>query len=117
MEEDDKPKITLAHILDYLDAGEQDLKSNCRRCLTEGDAIVNSHHLIHVGLKDSGASCDGSVQVFALCLQTSNLGERPHEIEAIINADGSVRSARCSCKAGLSGRCKHTVGVLLYANR
>lgn len=117
MEQDAKPKLTLGHILDYLDATEQDVKTNSRRCLTEGDAIVNSHHLIHVGLKNSGANSVGSVEVFALCLQTSNLGEKPHEILVTINADGSIQKAKCSCKAGLSGRCKHAVGAMLYANR
>ena len=116
-QEDNKPKLTLGHILDYLDASEEDVKSNSRRCLTEGDAIVNSHHLIHVGLKNTGASHDGSVEVFALCLQTSNLGEKPHEISVKINVNGSIQGAKCTCKAGLSGRCKHAVGVMLYANR
>lgn len=41
----------------------------------------------------------------------------PHEINCVINKNEKITSSKCSCTAGLSGRCKHTAGVLVFCNR
>jgi len=51
------------------------------------------------------------MNIIGFCMQTSNLKSTPH---TIIHENGSVMNSECSCKAGLSGKCKHTLAVLLY---
>ena len=54
-----------------------------------------------------------TLNIFATCmqLQTSNMSGHTHDINLSLKRTGEVVRSVCSCKAGLSGSCKHVVGV------
>ncbi|XP_077548361.1 uncharacterized protein LOC144161593 [Haemaphysalis longicornis] len=83
------------------------------RCYTEGEAVLDAGHLVCCGVKCQEAS---SVTVQGLCLQTSALKRKPHELEFVYGNDGSLK-AHCSCKAGNSERCKHLIAMLMFVYR
>ena len=69
--------------------------------------------------KRKGADED-CVNFVAFCLQTSNMQSSestPYEIAGSISPTGKIIDIKCSCKAGLSKKCKHSVAVLLHLNR
>ena len=112
--------LSLEHILKYLDAGAEQMAEGSRRCIVEGESIVNSNHLLCCGLKAEAkpsSEADNCLNIFGLCMQTSNMCGQPHEINIQLKQDGDIMMASCSCKAGLSGTCKHVVGCLLYVYR
>ena len=83
-----------------------------------GEALLNAGHLIHCGKLSNDDCLNGqNYKIFAFCLQTSHLRDAPHEMTGEIQEDGQVIKMKCSCKAGLSGACKHVVAVLLHCNR
>lgn len=82
------------------------------RPLKEGEAVFKAGHVILCGL-DAG----NSEVIKSLCLQTSNLTSQPHEITIVLNQNVNMWKCLCSCKAGLSGFCKHIVATLIYINR
>ena len=45
--------LPLTSILEYLDVELKEYKENRKRCLNEGDQILNSHHLLCCGIKAS----------------------------------------------------------------
>ncbi|EGI67979.1 hypothetical protein G5I_03364 [Acromyrmex echinatior] len=51
------------------------------------------------------------------CLQISNMRDPPYQVKININANGTMNSAECTCKAGLNVKCKHIVPMLLFCNR
>ena len=58
--------------------------------------------------------------ITGLVLQTSALNAFPHTIEGfikVVNEKPSIQQMQCSCKAGLSGICKHVLAVLLFLER
>ncbi|CAN8014222.1 unnamed protein product [Ixodes persulcatus] len=57
---------------------------------------------------------DAGVKLFALSVLTSQVKAKPHTID--VNLSEKI-NAKCSCKAGLSGTCKHAVAALLFINR
>ena len=48
--------LSLGHILKYLDAGAEQMAERSRRCIVEGESIVNSNHLLRYGLKAEAPS-------------------------------------------------------------
>ncbi|KAK0165540.1 hypothetical protein PV328_004047 [Microctonus aethiopoides] len=50
----------------------------------------------------------------AFCMQTSQLKNKPHEINCSVSCDGKILSMVCTCKAGLGEKCKHNFGTLFY---
>ncbi|CAN8002354.1 unnamed protein product, partial [Ixodes hexagonus] len=87
------------------------------RCLVEGEEVLNAGHIICCGVKASSAA---SVTVQGLCIQTSHVKEKPHELEFVYGHDRSVKVCglgHCSCKAGNSQRCKQMIAMLLFVNR
>lgn len=58
-----------------------------RRTFCEGSAIYNSGFLLECRIKKKLRDC---VQIFALCLQNSNLSGRPHEITIDLNQQVSI---------------------------
>lgn len=83
-----------------------------------GEGLLNAGHVLHCGKVNSENASDNSVyKILAFCLQTSSIRDSPHEINGKITKIGEILSMSCSCKAGLSGACKHVVAVLLYCNR
>ena len=116
--------LSLEHTLKYLDASQAQAVEGSRRCIVEGERILNSNHLLCCGLKSeerigssSEASGTDNVNIFAMCLQTSNMCGQPHGINLSLKQTGEVVKAICSCKAGLAGTCKHVVGCLLFVYR
>lgn len=96
--------IGMGDIFDYV--GEK------KRCLKEGEAVMNAGHILTCGIKQATAE---KVDISAFCAQSSHLRDKPHELLATLTKDGF--SLTCSCKAGMSEKCKHCVGLLIYLNR
>lgn len=100
------PKIdlSLCEIMEYIGDRSRPLK--------EGEAVFKAGHIIMCGLDASN-----SEEIKSLCLQTSSLTSQPHEIVIMLNNDINKWKCVCSCKAGMSGFCKHIVATLIYINR
>ena len=96
------------------------------RNLMEGQKVVNSGMIIMCGVTSKS---NESIELFALCLQTSALTSEPHTITGTLKINDSnnndsdeknvvtINRMSCSCKAGTSQSCKHIVGVLLHCSR
>ena len=94
--------------------------------LIEGQKVVNSGMIIMI---DATSKSNESIELFALCLQTSALTSEPHTITGTLKINNSnnnysdeknvvtIDRMSCSCKAGTSQSCKHIVGVLLHCSR
>ncbi|CAN7938883.1 unnamed protein product [Ixodes hexagonus] len=81
------------------------------RCLVEGEEVLNAGHIICCGVKASSAA---SVTVQGLCIQTSHVKQKPHELEFISNisfAHFVSFEGHCSCKAGNPQRCKQMIAI------
>ncbi|XP_043469594.1 uncharacterized protein LOC122503202 [Leptopilina heterotoma] len=83
------------------------------RNFVEGERVWQADHIIFCGQQDSDET---SIKIISFCLQSSNLKSAPHQIKGEINLCGSIIKMTCSCKAGLSEKCKHIVAVLLHLN-
>lgn len=80
-----------------------------KRPLVEGMQILDSHHILEVGVSESSRSL---VKVLGLVLQTSDLRGKPHEVLITKDFVKKQLAGECSCKAG-SRKCKHIIGVML----
>ena len=96
--------ISLGDILDYV--GDK------KRCLKEGEAVVNARHLLAVGVV---ARNPAEVTIKAFCAQSAHIRDKPHEI--LLHMTMNKFSVKCSCKAGLSEQCKHCVALIIFVNR
>ena len=76
---------------------------SCRN-FVEGEKVLNAGHVIFCGKTSQDHAC---VSFIAFCLQTSNMKSNPHEIKGSISIAGKIINVICSCKAGLSKKCKH----------
>ncbi|KYM96020.1 hypothetical protein ALC62_13328, partial [Cyphomyrmex costatus] len=85
---------------------------SCRN-FTEGEKVLRAGHVLYCGKQTGVETC---VSLIAFCLQSSNLKGPLHEIKGEISFDGKIKEIKCSCKAGLSAKCKHIVAVLLHLN-
>ena len=95
--------INLQNIFDY--AGPNQSQRNFK----EGQRVFQAKHVILCGKLSSDNSC-----IKALCLQTTHIREKPHEITGKIEKDGKIIEFKCSCVAGLSGKCKHILATLFH---
>ncbi|XP_044745077.1 uncharacterized protein LOC123306939 [Coccinella septempunctata] len=95
--------LSLTTVFKYLDATPNS------RCFVEGEQVLNSRHLILMGIIDGKLNSDGiysSIKIMALCLQTSALlTGKPHEVSGLLELDTSeeiwkIITFMCSCKAG-----------------
>lgn len=103
-------KLNIIDIVNYV-GGDK------KRPIIEGEALIDAGHVILCGIKEKKTSF---IRVAALCLQTSNLKGKPHEIGIKLSTrsgDEVEIEATCTCKAGNSSQCKHIVGTLIYLNR
>lgn len=101
-------------IVDYMKYLEGTKNS---KCVYEGEHVLNAGHLILAGKTKSTAT---SVNIIALCLQSSALENEPHKIEGLFkigNQKAQIERMVCSCKAGQSGRCKHISAFLIKCTR
>lgn len=103
--------LSLGSVFAYLKCNQDS------RCFMEGEKLLNAKHVILVGIEKE---TDSRKDIFALCLQTSALKMNPHELRGIFIIEDdtvSVQKFTCTCKAGLSGTCKHVSAVLLKCTR
>uniref|UniRef100_A0ABD2WU95 SWIM-type domain-containing protein n=1 Tax=Trichogramma kaykai TaxID=54128 RepID=A0ABD2WU95_9HYME len=98
--------IEVINICDW--AGE----NTDQRKYIEGERIFQAGHVILCGIKENTES--GGVKVTALCLQTSHLKDKPHEVNVEIDEHGTILNCHCNGKAGESKQCKHILSTLLY---
>lgn len=86
------------------------------RNMVEGENVLNSGHIINCGYVNKN---EMSIGIFATCLQTSSIRDKPHEINGNLHFKSSweIIELNCTCKAGASQRCKHVVSVLLHIFR
>lgn len=101
-------KLSISEICNFTNS-----TPSCRN-FVEGERVLNANHVIFC---DKISVNDECVCFIAFCLQTSNLRSNPHEITGSISSDGKILNIKCSCKAGLSKKCKHSVAVFLHLNR
>ncbi|XP_015114459.1 uncharacterized protein LOC107039392 [Diachasma alloeum] len=87
------------------------------RNFIESEKLLEAGHVIQWGQTSNDNTSTNIHEALAFCLQTSTLKGNPHEMSGKIDGNGRVIEMTCTCKAGLSGRCKHAVAVLLYCNR
>jgi hypothetical protein len=88
-------------------------KQMCR----EGEEVLCAKLLILCGVTKV---VETRHEIFGLCLQTSALSSAPHEIKGQLSVEDNnvkVDNFSCSCKAGLSGTCKHISVCLLHCSR
>ena len=84
---------------------------SCRN-FVEGEKILQAGHVIFCDQLDTDS--EEEIKIIAFCLQSSSLKSAPHEIKGDILCSGKIINFKCSCKAGLSEKCKHVVAVLLH---
>lgn len=103
-------RLNLMKIFNYVDGS---IRS---RCITEGESLLASNHLIMCGAKMKSAH---KIVVEASCLRSTAVHSDPHRINGTLEKDKEwiIKEFVCSCKAGASGCCKHCVCVMLYCNR
>lgn len=91
------------------------LTNPSKRNFIEGERLIRANHILQCG-KNVNNVRPGSVSFMALCLQTTNLREKLHEICGEIMHE-KIINCQCTCKAGLSEKCKHILATLLYLYR
>lgn len=84
--------------------------------IRNAEKILQAGHLIKCGKNNDNPNSD-VVTFTALCLQTSHVKDKPHEIQGSVSKSGKILSVECSCKAGKGTQCKHVVAALLYCYR
>ena len=63
------------------------------RKFVEGERVLSAGHIIKCG--KNGDSNGDIVSILSVCLQTSQLREKPHEINGEINKTGKIVSFKC----------------------
>ena len=101
--------IELHNISEY--AGNNFLERKFR----EGFRIYstkNPNHIFECGLVNRNQN---NLKVKTLCLKTAHLKDGFYEVDREIQSvDGKILKFECRCPAGMSGQCKHVLGVLFY---
>lgn len=89
-------------ILEHLDDAQRPLK--------EGFNLYKSNHVVSVGRLKNAKDV---LQINAGVIQTSQPKSAPHTVNLWLKSKVSEWITKCSCKAGLGGKCKHIFAVLL----
>lgn len=105
MDGEEKYFVSMSEIVTYIGTGARPYK--------EGERAYNAKHVMYCGVSKS---TNDLTEIKALCLQTSSPFDKPHELTVEIKNE-KLSSVHCSCKAGVSGTCKHSVAVLMKLNR
>ena len=104
-------RLSLFQILKFVDSSTES------RCLTKGEEILMSNHLVRCGIADKSSN---KVCIEGMCLRSSSVKENPHTINCTLMKEKNewkIKNIECSCKVGKSQSCQHCVAVLLYCNR
>jgi len=57
------------------------------------------------------------VSITASCIPETNIREKPYQIDLSIDPTSrQIQDAHCTCKAGVTGNCKHSAGLIYYVN-
>ncbi|XP_028131157.2 uncharacterized protein LOC114326897 isoform X2 [Diabrotica virgifera virgifera] len=101
-------EISVSDIVEYC--------GDSKRPLIEGEAVFDANHIFVCGIKSKSTT---TVEIFALCLQSSKIHDQPHEIDIKVSGEGTQKTIKCACtcKAGAGQKCKHIIAVLLYVHR
>lgn len=87
---------------------------NGLRVYEEGEKVLNANHIMFCGKTLFNSK---RLEIFALCIQTSNVHGNPHELNLKVNfLTRSVIECRCSCVAGAEGKCKYSLALLLHVS-
>jgi hypothetical protein len=103
--------LRLATIFKYLEASANS------QCVVEGKGVLLGKLLLLCGVTKI---VDKRYSVAGLCLQTNGLKSAPHKINGDLQLTGcevEIHRFTGTCKAGLSGSCKHISASLLYCAR
>ena len=81
-----------------------------------GYEVADANHLMYVGITKL---LETEVEIVALCLKSSDLMGPPHELSLKITflPMNKLIKCKCSCTAGIEGRCKHTTALLIHLCR
>lgn len=79
--------------------------------ITQGQQVFDGGHVLDVGIESRNSQ---GYNLQGVCLQSSNPKNSPHLINVEINSEFSKWQYKCSCKAGLGGKCKHIYAILLH---
>lgn len=85
------------------------------RSFIEGERLVKASHILFCG-RESNKTGDTGCNLLGYCVQTTDLRGKPHEITGIFENE-KIKTMKCTCKAGLSSKCKHIVAFLLCCYR
>lgn len=82
----------------------------------EGSNVADAGHIMYCGITKIART---RIDLMLLCLQNSDLDGIPHEINVTISIVDKKKciQCKCSCVAGLSGTCKHSIAALIYLIR
>lgn len=86
------------------------------RAFVEGEKLINGKPcaMIYVGKTSED---EQAVTLVGFCLRNENSLRVPYEVETVINKNGKVSSAWCTCVSGLNKKCKHIIAMLIYCSR
>lgn len=97
--------VEISKIFEYVDGH--------KRPLVEAEMLIKAGYVIKCGILRRNEEV---YQIGALCLQSSNIHGKPHDIKMFIRKEGFC-DVHCTCKGGINGKCKHSVAVLLLLSR
>ena len=87
-----------------------------QRKIVEGKRILEAGHIVKCRINVE-TSTSGIVSSTAADRQTSQLREKPHEMNRKVIMDGKIKNCVPSCKPGLGEKYKHIIATLLYCYR
>ncbi|KAH6920670.1 hypothetical protein HPB50_028342 [Hyalomma asiaticum] len=80
-------ELSLSDIMSHI--GAVDTVDTRLRCLTEGEAVLKARHIICCGVK---TCTETLLTVQGLCVQTSHVQNKPHELEFAYSLDGTIKN-------------------------
>ena len=103
-------RLNISSILEFLGAEKSS------SCFREAEQILKSKRLIMCGVK---SRIGAEIEIVGSCMQTSQNKSHPHVISGVLikeNDSLKIKNFHCSCKAGASQTCKHSVAVMIFCN-
>ena len=84
-------------------------KSETSRIYIEGTKVYEAERVNYVGVDEQNRN-----KIIASVTKSVDRQSAPHNINIKMNNSFKDWSFSCTCKAGISGHCKHTFAVLLH---
>jgi hypothetical protein len=100
--------ISLTKIITFVDSHLRPIEC--------GEQLIKAQYFVKYGIVKEN---DKEIEIAGLCLQSSNIRDEPHKIIVVLSLskDVMITKSSCTCKAGLTGKCKHCVGLLIILSR